>query len=85
MVPKIGNVEEIDGGFRAHGQYRDEDRVNKNIRGPRWPNAAEAQKDLEALRTAAAMLLQGGLSYRGGAHSNKLLALGVKLLAVNYD
>ena len=54
MVSKIGNVEDIDGGFRAHVQYHDDDRVKKHIYGPRWPNAAEAQKDLEALRTAAA-------------------------------
>ena len=55
LAPKLGKVEEIDSIFRAHVQYHDDDRVKKHIYGPRWPDAAEAQKDLEALRTAAAM------------------------------
>lgn len=50
-----GKVDALDGSFRAHMRYYDENGQQKHIYGPRWPNAAEAEKDLEALRTAAAM------------------------------
>ncbi len=49
-----GKVDALDGGFRAHMRYYDDNGQQKQIYGPRWPDAAEAQKDVDALRAAAA-------------------------------
>ena len=50
----IGKVEAINGVCRAHVQYRGETGEKHNIRGPRRSSAEDAQKDLDAMRVAAA-------------------------------
>ncbi len=50
-----GKVDALDGSFRAHMRYYDENGQQKHIYGPRWPDAAEAQKDLEAVTSGTAL------------------------------
>ena len=54
MAADFGKVEARNCAFRAHVQYRGEAGENHNIRGPRRSSAEEAQKDLDAMRVAAA-------------------------------
>ena len=52
---KAGRVVEVlDGAFRAHVQYRDETGEKQFVRGPRRGASLDAQKDLDAMRAAAA-------------------------------
>ena len=52
-LAKAGAVEERDGSFRAHVQYRGEDGRNANLYGPRRVARTEAKGDLKAMRAAA--------------------------------
>ena len=47
-----GSVEEVDGAYRAHYQWR-ENGVHRDLRGPRRAEKRRAEEDLESLREAS--------------------------------
>ena len=52
---RSGGVQERDGRFRAHVQYRGEQGRKADLHGPRRPEASEAESDLASMRAAAAV------------------------------
>ena len=55
MANDLGKVEAIHGAPRAHVQLRGQTGDKLHIYGPRRSTATEAQKDLDAMRAAAAV------------------------------
>ena len=69
----VGGVEVKGASYRAHVVWKDSG-VNRNIRGPAWPNEETALQDLQNMRSAA----------RGMGRENGFAALQAALRCARY-